>query len=369
MAATIGAMPPPTARPPVSFVPIRTQYENLGDVQICLGLLTELRRRGELRVVGAEVPPSLVELLGLAPQEMVSRATWWTGLLGLAPGTRRVPRRLVLKPGGLVDPRNGKEGLRPVVRLVGVVAARVSGAAAVQVGYSASGLSGPWLALERIKVRLMTTARPRDRLSVERVGLDCEPVPDASVLSPDLSGTVGSATRDRVVVSLRETGRLTPSRAQAIGADVAAVAADRGLRPTVVTQVGRDAAMSTALADGAASEVAATWDEADAASRVVLYGVYAEAAVVISNRLHVLLLAWLLGARTVAVVGDEGSKIPGALATCGVTAPTVAERGGVDALGAAVDDALAVPVTGDRAAACAALAAVFDEAIGPGRSR
>lgn len=299
---------------PVFYFPIRHQFENLGDVLIVRGVLDALREHGSVRVVAPDTPPSLVGLLALRPEEMAERSDWLKGLAGLS-GRGRGRRVMVLKPGAVVNPRTGKERLKALTRLASLAGVRVLGAGGAQFGYSASGLRTPWRQIEMAKVRLLTVARPRDERTVADLRLAVPAAPDAIVLCRDVPPPGPATGRTRLVVSLRDGEGVDDGNIEALGRALRATADAAGLELTLVTQVRRDHPVNERIAAAAQADDLLVWDDDDVETRQPIYVAYQQAAAVVSNRLHVLLVAWRSGAPVVAVVGDEGSKIPGALAS------------------------------------------------------
>lgn len=307
------------------FVPVRTQFENLGDVAINAGMVRFLRGLGPVRIERRKLPNSLTELYGTNDAELRGRLRWWGELIGVMGRKRGTSRVLVLKPGGLVAPRSAAERLGFLTRVCLVAVARLTGADVVQFCHSAGSLPPVWRGLERWKTRILTVSMPRDQATVDANGLRCEPVPDALLLADDVTPPTRRTRNERfrLVVSLRDGPRISPASAPALAKSVRDTARRLGLVAGVVTQVGRDDELNGSIAHGLDVTPLARWDQRRPESRRAVFDAYDEAEVVISNRLHVLLIAARRGAHCVAVVDDHRSKIPGALCSSGVGFATV----------------------------------------------
>ncbi len=301
------------------FAVARGQYGNIGDVMLRRQLLDWVRDAGPLHVYLGDAPPGYAEGLALQPQDVTycSLRRWYAAALRAAAAGRGA---YVFKPGEIQLTLLGLKEHLVMLPLLAVL--RVRGGRAVRVGVGTRGFARLPRALVRPSVALSDLTLWRDDATAAYLGGSAMPDlafgegADDEVLA---EAGAGAGDRDVLVVSLRGDGDERPYPTPAALAGIAAHARAHGLEVWTVTQVQVDDERAAALAADLGGR-ALRWGEArghDAAERE-LRALYARAAVVVSDRLHVLVAAFTEGAVPVAGAVVASEKIARHLSTIGV---------------------------------------------------
>lgn len=297
------------------------QHDNIGDTVLRRAYLDEVRPLGRLHVFVGDKPDGYVGGLGLQPTDVVHRS----------PGTWRAGVRDGLLAGSFYGFDSGETELRRpyarrYARLAPLLAVnRARGGAAVQVGTGVRA-DDRWRVPIAAVLRLCDVVAWRDAYSRELMGVGTVEPDWALALGAD-EGTLRAGTdRSLLAVSLRQgTGdvrRDPPDPAWA--KRVRALADGLGVTPVVVTQVGRDAAFGDRLAHDLGVEHL-TWDGDDhAAQEARLRELYRRCSHVLSDRLHVAVVAATEGAVPVGlaaptVLGQAPDKLVRTLTAAGIT--------------------------------------------------
>ena len=359
----------------LSLVSLKMQFENLGDELIKSILVAEAARRGRVRVLTAGARPSIVAAVegfcarrGLA----VERGGGNGDLLGQVGRAVMDGRhcRIFMTPGEttyLLDilPRayGAKafwlaQGLRTLPRRI----------AFAQIGTSYETLS--WfqrrtqLCCVRRSPTTMSVRDPASARYLRAFGHEIGIVPDLVFALPRRRP---EGERARAVFSFRDVG---PAWATTLRAEVGRLARlfeAGGLRPTVTWQVSFDRGFCEWLAEELELDVSAP--AGDRLSLEEAEALYGASAVVVSNRLHGLLIGAAFGATPLALTAPDHVKIHAALREAGLAEHlfTLGDRDDRSATLATSPLAAAPAVDAAFTAQARTIARFLDEAIAPVR--
>ena len=315
----MSATAPGERMPREIFVPARGQYDNIGDILLRRQLLDWLRPNGPLHIYIGEAPAGYAEGLGLALGDVQYRSfrAWYAAALRSAARGRA---SYVFKPGEIQLTLIGMKEHLAMLPVLALVRARHGRVARVGVGSRnfaplPRALMGPSIALSNLS--LWRDAATAGYLGQGRIMPDLAFASDERTEKRDLADGV----RDVLVVSMRSD--LDYPSAEWL-AGVRAVASDNGLSIWCVTQVLRDDDKCGQLAadlDGQALR----WDGTghDEQERR-LRDLYRQAALAVSDRLHVLVGALTEGAVPAALLvsgacqGGPADKIARHFAAAGL---------------------------------------------------
>ncbi|MBD5785277.1 polysaccharide pyruvyl transferase family protein [Cellulosimicrobium terreum] len=334
-------MPPAS----IAFCSVVAQEDNLGDVVI--------RREMVEWLVGAcdrvyayagSLEPSYVAALELGDRVVVVRsaARFQAGLVRAVLTPSVVPV-LTFAPGPALLVGSLRALARETVNLVNVLLVRAGNGRVLTLGRSVRGSSRPARALERSSFRAHDLYVARDEVTRSILGAGVVVAPDLALATIDDAGE-DAQHRSRLVLSFRGDRQVDDR----LFADLLDVARRLGLEPVLVTQVARDDAQHRRLARH--HEVAHLgWDGTGHHEQLEQVGaVMRQTEVVVSDRLHALVLGARAGAVVAPVVHDRVDKLTATLAAV-PTGPARSElSGALLALGIA-------PVVVDAAAARATL--------------
>jgi len=303
------------------FVSAVGQHDNIGDTVLRRAYLDVVRPLGRLHVFVGDKPDGYVGGLRLAPGDVVHRepTSWRTavrdGLLGGAfygfdSGETEVRRPYA----------------RRYARLAPLLAVnRARGGTAVQVGTGVRE-SQPWRVPISAVLRLCDVVAWRDAYSRDLMGVGTVAPDWGFALGPDVATLRAGTDRPLLAVAVRQgTGdvRREPPDAAWAGR-VRALADGLGLTPVVVTQVGRDGPTGDRLAHDLGAEHVAWTDDDHATQEDRLRDVYRRCAYVLSDRLHVVVVAATEGAVPVGLTaptapGAAPDKVARTLAAAGIS--------------------------------------------------
>ncbi|MBZ4486835.1 hypothetical protein LQ938_02890 [Microbacterium sp. cx-55] len=282
------------------FVLCSGQEDNIGDVVLRRKMLTDLREFGELHIFLDDASPDFRDALELAQADVVySDRTRWRRELWQS--IRRRDAWLVDKPGELITSRRR---LLALARLtIAALAIRAQKGAVLRLGL---GQRAPHRGFALAYRPFLATANVlawRDPESMQAFGIG-EVMPDWGFGEVALAAP---GTRSRLAISYR-SDRAQLSDDAVAGITSAATAL--GLSPIVVTQVGRDEERSRSLAARLGCELVG-WPEGvtHREQERRLREIYAESAVVLSDRLHVLIVGMTEGAIPLGLTEHTESKI------------------------------------------------------------
>jgi hypothetical protein len=282
------------------------QDDNIGDVVLRRRLLNELRPLGHLHVfLGDAASDAFVAALAPGSDDIIVRdsSAWTRSVLDAA---AKGPILCVGKPGEL--PTDFVRLGRSLRRLLLYWRVKRNKGVVVQLGIGAREQPRRLMPLFRMSFGLHDLVRWRDPRSHAHFRLGAM-MPDwgfddHGLPGPAVEDDVG--TRDTLVVSLRGD-RPLPARAWMEG--VQAFCGEVGLRPLVVTQVRRDAERNRELASLLDSGLIDWESEPHAAQERRLRTAYGRSALVLSDRLHVLIVALTEGAVPLCMLDRPEDKI------------------------------------------------------------
>ncbi|UZN04119.1 polysaccharide pyruvyl transferase family protein [Cellulomonas sp. S1-8] len=287
------------------FVSAVGQHDNIGDTVLRRAYLDVVRPLGRLHVFVGDKPDGYVAGLRLGGEDVVHRA----------PASWRAAVRQGLLTGACYGFDSGEtEVRRPYAkryaRLAPLLAVnRARGGIALQVGTGVREAQAWRLPISAV-LRLCDVVTWRDGFSRDlmRVGTVA---PDwGFALGPDETTLRADTDRPLLAVAVRQgTGdvrREPPDAAWA--ARVRTLADGLGLTPVVVTQVGRDGPTGDRLAHDLGAEHVAWHDDDHAGQEDRLRDVYRRCRYVLSDRLHVVVVAATEGA---VPVGLTAATAPG----------------------------------------------------------
>ncbi|WP_137845672.1 polysaccharide pyruvyl transferase family protein [Microbacterium sp. 2FI] len=295
-------------RPTRTFVSLTGPAGNLGDALIRRGTLDwALGTSDELVAYVGAAPDAWLQQLGIPSDALVLRSKRsvprWLWLLITAP---RHPV-LVLEAGEV--PLDRGNVLRELVFLAETVIVRLKRGVVVRPPRGIRAPTNPAAWLHARAARLSQIALWRDDASAAIVG--------GGRVAPDIGFAAGvrpgkpADEREELIVSLRGARRRPD---QAWVEAVRSTAAAEGLRIRTVVQVREDESRARELAD-ALGGVFEPWGATDAVTQEnLLRERYDGARLVISDRMHVLVLAALSGAVPVELVPSPTRKITEAFA-------------------------------------------------------
>lgn len=288
-----------------TFITLRGQFDNVGDVI--------LRRQlagwfdGPCIVYVGNAPAEFVDALELESKVVVQSFWKFLRLIVTSPSGSSY----VFKPGETQLSMAGmKENVGMLPMLVWL---RARGGSVLRIGVGARGSSPLYSALCKPAIKVSHVNKWRDVHTVSVLG--------SGELMPDLAFAEGSRSddwvRERTVIAISLRGdRPTPGR-QWIAA-VRRCADENNAKLIVVSQVRRDDERSSWLAGQLG--VAAVLCNAKPSSVIErdLRELYKQCALVVSNRLHVLIAALTEGAPVSACVPGGSEKIAGHLSVVGL---------------------------------------------------
>ncbi len=348
-----------------SFLSLKTQFGNVGDALINRELIGLLHAHGAVCVDTSGTPRWYVDGLALAPG--TRRVDGHVRLLAALLRARLERRRafFFFVPGGFSGELTRRQFVRRTLLLAPLALLRAIGVRICHVGVSYEAIGARHAAYLRLKQRLMHAFFVRDSRSaalLQRLGVHPSGVlPDLAfnLVAAAAGGSRGASPR-RVEFSFRTDQHA--AQFDRIDAAVRAVLdrlpadVDRG----VTVQVTHDALGMRRLAERIGAERGTEFAVfTETRSVELLLAHYRAADLVVSNRLHVLLLAAAAGCRIVACVDPHNAKIVGLFESLGRT-DVLLDLAASDA--AAVDRALAAPpldTRGERDALQRGIARLF----------
>lgn len=277
------------------------QEDNIGDVVLRRTMFDELRKRGTLHVFLGPASAEFVAALALSPEDVVyhEKPAWRSALW------RSIRRGrgtwFVDKPGELIL---GRRYLLAQLRMVPAsIAIRLQRGKVLRLGLGqrrpVPGLTPVYRWL--FGLSNVVAWRDADTYATFRLG---EVMPDWGFAE---RGSTEVDGRNLLVLSYRsDKPSLTPTLISA----VKDAARSHGLQIAVVTQVGRDSSRSRELAEKLDAELV-DWPEGRShdEQEQLLRSVYRRSALVLSDRLHVLIVAMTEGAVPLALSLGPNYKI------------------------------------------------------------
>lgn len=299
-------------RPPArTFVSLTGPAGNLGDALIRRGTLQwALGTSDELVVYTGDSPDVWLRQLGVPDDATVLRSKRsvprWLWTLATSPA-----RPVLIFEAGEVPLHKGN-GLRELVFLAETMLVRLKGGVVIRPPRGIRAPSNPSMWLHARASRLSQVALWRDKASAALVG--------GGAVVPDIGFAAATRdhaaeTRDELLVSLRGA---RPMPGDDWIEAVRAIAETAGLRIRTVVQVREDESRARELAEALGGGFDAWGDTDPVAHEAHLRERYSRARLVISDRMHVLVLAAIDGAAPAELVPAPTRKITEAFATIGI---------------------------------------------------
>jgi len=300
------------------FIVLTGGFGNIGDAVIRRVALSWVRGLGEVHAFVGSAPDRWLDQLGIQEGDRVYSAArqgaWLRALLAAGPDAA-----LVWEPGEVSLDRGAIP--RELRFWVLTVLARARGVTIVRLPRSVRRPGRVASAIHRASCRLSEVVLWRDSVSqrLMRVG---ETVPDVGFAEAAgaLQAAESQSPRGRLTVSIRGT-RPLPSDAWFEGIRSAAV--ELGLSVSVVAQVREDVERAAVVAERLGGEHLAWGERSDLDQEAFVRGVYRESALVVSDRLHVLVLALAEGAAIAEIVPSPARKIAQHLEVAGIEGVSV----------------------------------------------
>lgn len=285
------------------FVLCSGQEDNIGDVVLRRALLTALRPHGRLHIYLSSASANFTEALELAPDDVIYRTmkSWRSSAYRSA---RQSTIWFVDKPGELqMSTRAVIAQLRHVPL---TIAARLGRGRVLRLGI---GQRHPRFAPKwvlRAAFAFSDRVAWRDTASHQYFKIG-QVMPDWGFRESSDHANRGASDRHRVVLSYRSD---RPRLSEATTSAISQFTEQAGLNLVVVTQVLRDEEAGSQLADELGAEFIGWPDSrSHAEQEALLREVYREAAIVVSDRLHVLIVAATEGAIPFSIVNYSESKV------------------------------------------------------------
>ncbi|MFQ8432853.1 polysaccharide pyruvyl transferase family protein [Amaricoccus sp. W119] len=294
-----------------AFLSLRTRYENLGNEIINTLLIRELCRRGRVVGLGSGVPGWYLESIRAGLGRLSERLT-------VVPRRRQFALAILKaglrEPGSLIftsrgDVSNPRSNYRRDVYLYALQRLPGMNLALVGASFDTISPSKAWLlrAAQR-RGGAISVRDSRSRLLLAGAGVGAPLVPDLAFLLPTTEPKAGP--RRLALFMPRRRATIPVDKVAGIVAHSADVLRSRGLEPAIAWQSGQDASFCRALARAAGLPVA-TPSERTVGRLPAMEKLYRESAIVLSNRLHALLIAAANGALPVALLEPEETRVRG----------------------------------------------------------
>ncbi|PWD51939.1 hypothetical protein C8046_16085 [Serinibacter arcticus] len=322
------------------WVSVPGQVDNVGDTVLRRGLLEALRPLGTLHVFVGDHDDAYCTGLRLRPEDVVHRSV---------PAWRRDVARAVLSGRATYAYNAGemivdRRYVASYARFAPLLAAgRLRGGRAVHTGFGIRASNPRWNWALRAALAPVDVVTWRDPVSAETIRRG-RVTPDwafrEGASTAELEGFAAQTRRPALGIALRyDRPAPTPAWVRAVGEHAEAA----GYEVVVLAQIARDSPRAQELAD-ALDGVAVTWDGPEHLPQEErLREAYRRCDVVISDRLHALVIAATEGALPLALADAPGDKTVRTLAAVGLGEHAVDRRGSEDVavLGTAVTAASA----------------------------
>ncbi|WP_336641750.1 polysaccharide pyruvyl transferase family protein [Microbacterium sp. USHLN272] len=298
------------------------QTDNIGDSVLRRPYADVLRTASALTVWAGDPAEGYVAGLGLRESE-ISRSysswlanLWKDALVGRA--------AFAFNPGEFTVTRKGFIMILPALAPIILIRARRRPIIWAGAGVRATRRGYTWPF--RFIARSASVLTWREPSSAARIGAGAELAPDWA-FGIDASGT--PAERSFLALSLR--GDRPPPTVEWLQA-VRSFAARAGLTPLVVTQVRRDEARSREIASFLGCDIVGWETERHDSAERRVRDVYSRSRVILSDRLHALIIGATEGALPLGWTSDASPKIEHHLSTVGLESFSLAGQESLDAL-------------------------------------
>ncbi|PWJ48635.1 Polysaccharide pyruvyl transferase family protein WcaK [Quadrisphaera granulorum] len=300
------------------------QYDNVGDTVLRRAFLQAVRTAGDLHVYVGRQTTDQTDALGLTPDDVLHRdSASWRAELSRTMG--RTPALYAFDTG---ETELERRFAQRYLRLAPLLAAnRLRGGAAVHVGVGVRR-STVWRHPIAAVLQTCQLVAWRDELSRRVLGVG-EVAPDwAFHLGADEAALRSDHPRPVLAVALRAglPHDPRPEPDEAWVASVREMAERTGLEPVFAAQIGRDGDLAELLAKRVGGS-ALCWESArHTDAEAALRALYRRSAVIVSDRLHGLVIAATEGASPLALSSHPTDKAARTLAAVGLRAAVVDHR-------------------------------------------
>ncbi|MDN4475410.1 polysaccharide pyruvyl transferase family protein [Demequina sp. SYSU T00192] len=292
------------------FASVNAQTDNLGDILIRREMLAWIGDLAiDLRIFVGAMPESYLEACRIPAGARLYRSSvdFQRDLLREALRSRVF---LFFAPGPYFAPPTLSGVGKSFVNLANATVARMSSGGAVVLGRAYRDLNRPHRLLNRALVTHARFACLRDLASSEALGADVRFEPDLGFGEADRAGGDAAGTRRRYVAFSLRSGKDEPRGMLEAARDWCA---ETGLELAFVTQVGRDDERHARLSRELGG-VHVGWDGAGHAAQLdEVARVYRESALIVSDRLHAVVLGSTCGATPIALKDADWDKLPATL--------------------------------------------------------
>lgn len=285
-------------------------YGNIGDAVIRRRVLNWVRDLGVVHAYVGNAPAGWIEEMGFSSDDRVYSAASSMNWMKLV-FARQGPKALVFDPGEIS--LAGDSIRSELLTLTLTFLVRIRGGVVVRPPRGISRASGLGLFVHRLGARISRINLWRTQRSFDIVG-DGSVVPDTAFQEPFVSGLPWDERRT-LVISMRGK-RKFPSDAWFSSMDL--LARDQGYSIVVLSQVREDEGRSQEIAERLQARHL-EWDSrSDLDHELLVRSIYSESAVVISDRLHVLVLAAVAGCVPIEISDSPRTKVSEHFAQIGV---------------------------------------------------
>ncbi|MDT9593564.1 polysaccharide pyruvyl transferase family protein [Nocardioides zeae] len=292
------------------------QYDNVGDAVLRRPLIDRLRRLGPLHIFVGTRDDNYLRAFGLSDEDFLVRSSKaWRSLM--TSSLKSGPLFYAFNAGEIETTRTYAAKYARVLPLL--LANRARGGSSVHTGFGVRAPS-PWLPIFRGAMRACDVVSWRDAFSAEALRIG-DTVPDWAFCEGPEAVPVGTDNRRFLVVAPRRDGQELDERTLR---GLAHHAEQSNLELVFAAQIERDGPVCARYAELVGAR-ALVWESSDLlAQETRLRALYRDAAVVVSERLHALVIAATEGAvpvalsdapsmkaeRTMTAAGFEGFAIP-----------------------------------------------------------
>jgi hypothetical protein len=295
------------------FASLVAQHENLGDVALRQQMVSSTRSLGRLNLLVSNCPSDYLKSLKLPRDSLLIKSRMkWSGRL-LYQSLRRAST-LVYSPGPQLLEDRPRVIANELIRIAVTCVLRLLGARVIRLGRSFESQGRAMLTLVRLHTRMLTVAINRD--SRLNPGLaNCHVLPDLVLRGGD---SEPNFTGRHLAVSIRFDRRFD---VDGFARDLRSLADRTGLMPLVVSQVTFDVCRNQDLADRlGARHVGATGGVRQRMNAVS--EAYRDSGVVLSDRLHALIMGLTHGAVPWTLNTGNPQKLKAALNEIGLNVMT-----------------------------------------------
>ena len=298
------------------FVRVTGQADNIGDSLLRRGLIRALRAQGDLHLLVRALPESYVDGLGVQSEDALytEEGEW----LRAAKKAGRFGRVAFVMNAGEFQLNRGY-AIQYLRYLPAILRARRSGGFAAQLGAGIRSDALRWKPIIQLVLRSMDRVGWRDAESRDALGLGGV-MPDWGFDegSPAawLEGQGIARARPWLSVSMRGDRPFPSDQWFDL---VSALAAQHGLRPRIVVQVASDTKRALEIGIRLNAEVIALQGSLHSQQETAVRAQYQDSSVVVSDRLHALVVGVTEGAIPLALVDGGSRKIAKHFAVVGAT--------------------------------------------------